>query len=108
MRHDAPHPIVVREADWLAGDVDEGPADHGKVHRVDELRLDVEQRGPAGGIERDLAERAADRGLERKLMLELDLCRRDRHEAEEVYADRRADNGGEGAPLRDAYVSPSN
>src|SRR5262245_27122744 len=69
MRHDAPHPIVVREADWLAGDVDEGPADHGKVHRVDELRLDVEQRGPAGGIERDLAERAADRGLEQNSCL---------------------------------------
>jgi hypothetical protein len=30
-------------------------------------------------------------------MLEFDLCRDDRHEAGEVYGDRRADNGGEGA-----------
>src|SRR5262249_61022395 len=98
---------AVEDRDGAPGGCREGPAVHGKAPRVDELRLDVEQRGPAGGIERDLAERAADRGLERKLMLELDLCRRDRHEAEEVYADRRAGNGGEGAPLRDAYVSPS-
>src|SRR4029079_7535856 len=79
-------------------------ADHGKAYRVDELRLDVEQCGAAAGIDRDLAERAADRGHERKLMLEFDLCRDDRHEAGEVYGDRRADNGGEGALLRDAHV----
>jgi len=37
-------------------------------------------------------------------MLEFDLCRVDRREAGEVYGDRRADNGGEGALLRDAHV----
>ena len=103
-RRAAPHPIVIREAHRLAGDVDEGPADRGKAYRVDELHLDVEQCGATAGIDRDLAERAADRGHERKLMLEFDLCRGDRHEAGEVYGDRRADNGGEGALLRDAHV----
>jgi hypothetical protein len=48
-------------------------------------------RAAAAGIDRDVAERAAERRHERELMPDIDLGRGDRHETGEVYGYGRSD-----------------